>query len=142
MMGINTPGATWVQTWETTGAEGFRRIPAPEAREIPPPARSSSLRLGIMCFSESEAGRAGAGGQAGAQAPPCSPESCGFTDTSRVTFSRRTLFWFVAQQYKRTHQPSPKIDYSCCALPRNKYSKTFLNAAQSCDVLHDTELYT
>lgn len=73
-MGINTPGATWVQTWETTGAEGFRRIPAPEAREIPPPARSSSLRLGIMCFSESEAGRAGAGGQAGAQAPPCSPE--------------------------------------------------------------------
>lgn len=132
-MGTNKSGATWVQTWETTGAiSGLRRILAPEEREIPPPAPSSSFRLGIKCFSLNP--RQALLARVGRRVPTTTIQSRGLWFHGYFQlFSQRTLFWFVDQQCKQMHQPSPKIDYSCCARPRNKYSKPFLDAAQSCE---------
>ena len=106
---------------------GLEQMLAPDEREIPPAAQSTSLKPGIKCFSKSRMQA-----KVAALAPGGAARRPSHTTQSRravvpcmlPTPPQRALFLSADQPCKQMHQLAPKVDHSC-ALTKNKHSKTF-----------------
>lgn len=118
---------------------GLEHMLAPDERDIPPAAQSTSLKPGIKCFSKSRmqanAATLAAGGAAGRPAAT-TRSSRPVVPCLLPTPPQRALFLSADQPCRHMHQLPPKTDYSCWALTKNEHSKTFKKkkkASQQCE---------